>query len=131
MLCLGSQEQPLGLQAAAHKDSRNGFGCLPVPTHHRPVLPARGSFVVLVAPAAWGSGVPVSSQQGGRWAWSPKVWGPPGQLAGHVAGLLVPGTASANIHQGFSDCILKLGADMATCEEEDGIELQGLHGVCG
>uniref|UniRef100_A0A8B9N8J4 Neuritin n=1 Tax=Accipiter nisus TaxID=211598 RepID=A0A8B9N8J4_9AVES len=32
---------------------------------------------------------------------------------------------------GFSDCVLKLGENMATYEEMDGMELQGLHRVCG
>ncbi|XP_040464856.1 neuritin-like [Falco naumanni] len=50
---------------------------------------------------------------------------------GHLAGLLASGTTCANVYQGFSDCILKLGENMATYEEADGIELQGLHQVCG
>ncbi|XP_052642790.1 neuritin-like [Harpia harpyja] len=50
---------------------------------------------------------------------------------GHLAGLLASGTACANIYQGFSDCVLKLGENMATYEEMDGMELQGLHRVCG
>ncbi|XP_061865065.1 neuritin-like [Colius striatus] len=50
---------------------------------------------------------------------------------GHVAGLLASVTACANVYQGFSDCVLKLGQNMATYEEADGIELQGLHRVCG
>ncbi|XP_076208334.1 neuritin-like [Aptenodytes patagonicus] len=50
---------------------------------------------------------------------------------GHLAGLLASGTACANVYQGFSDCVLKLGENMATDEEVAGIELQGLHRVCG
>ncbi|XP_054029520.1 neuritin-like [Dryobates pubescens] len=50
---------------------------------------------------------------------------------GHLAGLLASGTACDNVYRGFSDCVLKLGENMATYEETDGIELQGLHRVCG
>ncbi|CAM9570304.1 unnamed protein product [Bubo scandiacus] len=50
---------------------------------------------------------------------------------GHLAGLLASGTACTDIYQGFSDCVLKLGENMATYEEADGIELQGLPRVCG
>ncbi|XP_009565869.2 neuritin isoform X1 [Cuculus canorus] len=50
---------------------------------------------------------------------------------GHLAGLLASGTACANIYQGFSDCVLKLGKNMATYREVDGVKLQELHRVCG
>lgn len=56
---------------------------------------------------------------------------PPRWLAGHLAGLLASGIACHNVYQDLSDCILKLGENMATYEEADGIELQGLHHVCG
>ncbi|XP_062445154.1 neuritin-like [Rhea pennata] len=50
---------------------------------------------------------------------------------GHLAGLLASGTTCRNVYQGFSDCVLKLGDNMATYEEADGVELQGLRRVCG
>ncbi|KAK2529258.1 neuritin-like [Columba livia] len=50
---------------------------------------------------------------------------------GHLAGLLASGIACHNVYQDLSECILKLGENMATYEEADGIELQGLHRVCG
>ncbi|KAM7005190.1 neuritin-like [Passerculus sandwichensis] len=49
---------------------------------------------------------------------------------GHLAGLLAAGPACADAYRGLSDCVLKLGDSMATYEEEEGIELQGLHRVC-
>lgn len=54
----------------------------------------------------------------------------PPVLAGHLAGLLAAGPACADAYRGLSDCVLKLGDSMATYEEEEGIELQGLHRVC-
>uniref|UniRef100_A0A452H5Z6 Neuritin 1 n=1 Tax=Gopherus agassizii TaxID=38772 RepID=A0A452H5Z6_9SAUR len=39
-------------------------------------------------------------------------------------------TKCENIYQGFSDCILKLGENMASYEEDDRDEVQGLHTVC-
>ncbi|XP_017590921.1 PREDICTED: neuritin [Corvus brachyrhynchos] len=54
---------------------------------------------------------------------------PPG-LAGHLAGLLAAAPACADAYRGLSDCVLKLGDSMATYEEEEGIELQGLRRVC-
>lgn len=51
-------------------------------------------------------------------------------LAGHLAGLLAAGPACADAYRGLSDCVLKLGDSMATYEEEEGIELQGLRRVC-
>lgn len=50
--------------------------------------------------------------------------------AGHLAGLLAAGPACADAYRGLSDCVLKLGDSMATYEEEEGIELQGLRRVC-
>ncbi|XP_051488950.1 neuritin-like [Apus apus] len=50
---------------------------------------------------------------------------------GHLAGLLASGTTCTDIYQGFSDCVLKLGKNMATYEDGEGIELQELHRVCG
>lgn len=41
------------------------------------------------------------------------------------------GTACTDVYRGFSDCVLKLGENMATYEEEESIEPQGLHRVCG
>ncbi|KAM4762901.1 neuritin-like isoform 2-T2 [Cyanocitta cristata] len=49
---------------------------------------------------------------------------------GHLAGLLAAGPACADAYRGLSDCVLKLGDSMATYEEEEGIELQGLRRVC-
>lgn len=54
----------------------------------------------------------------------------PPVLAGHLAGLLAAGPACADAYRGLSDCVLKLGDSMATYEEEEGIELQGLRRVC-
>lgn len=54
----------------------------------------------------------------------------PPALAGHLAGLLAAGPACADAYRGLSDCVLKLGDSMATYEEEEGIELQGLRRVC-
>uniref|UniRef100_A0A8C3D0E7 Neuritin-like protein n=1 Tax=Cairina moschata TaxID=8855 RepID=A0A8C3D0E7_CAIMO len=51
----------------------------------------------------------------------------PRGLAGHQA----LGTACTDVYRGFSDCVLKLGENMATYEEEESIEPQGLHRVCG
>ncbi|XP_041334580.1 uncharacterized protein LOC121359596 isoform X6 [Pyrgilauda ruficollis] len=48
----------------------------------------------------------------------------------HLAGLLAAGPACADAYRGLSDCVLKLGDSMATYEEEEGIELQGLRRVC-
>uniref|UniRef100_A0A8B9P6D6 Neuritin 1 like n=1 Tax=Apteryx owenii TaxID=8824 RepID=A0A8B9P6D6_APTOW len=47
--------------------------------------------------------------------------------AGHLAGLLALGTTCGNIYQGFSDCVLKLGENMATYEATDSVEPQGLR----
>eukprot|EP00075_Anas_platyrhynchos_P039737 XP_027328990.1 neuritin-like [Anas platyrhynchos] len=41
------------------------------------------------------------------------------------------GTACTDVYRGFSDCVLKLGENMATYKEEESIEPQGLHRVCG
>ncbi|XP_038014763.1 neuritin-like [Motacilla alba alba] len=49
---------------------------------------------------------------------------------GHLAGLLAAAPACADAYRGLSDCVLKLGDSMATYEEEEGIELQGLRRVC-
>lgn len=56
---------------------------------------------------------------------------PLGGLAGHLARQLASGTTCANTCQGFSDCTLKLGENMATYKKADSIELQGLHHICG
>uniref|UniRef100_A0A8C8REK8 Neuritin n=1 Tax=Pelusios castaneus TaxID=367368 RepID=A0A8C8REK8_9SAUR len=40
-------------------------------------------------------------------------------------------TECENIYQGFSNCVLKLGENMASYEEQDGDGPQGLHTVCG
>nr|XP_009669472.1 PREDICTED: neuritin [Struthio camelus australis] len=50
---------------------------------------------------------------------------------GHLAGLLASATTCGNVYQGFSDCVLKLGENMATYEEVDSLELQGSRRVCG
>lgn len=52
-------------------------------------------------------------------------------LAGYLAMLLASGTACTNMYRRVSDCVLKLGESMATYGEEDSMELQGLHRVCG
>nr|XP_025948817.1 neuritin-like [Dromaius novaehollandiae] len=50
---------------------------------------------------------------------------------GHLAGLLASAAACGNVYRGFSDCVLKLGENMATYEGADGVEPQGLRRVCG
>ncbi|XP_048819544.1 neuritin-like [Lagopus muta] len=50
---------------------------------------------------------------------------------GYLAMLLASGTACTNVYRRVSDCVLKLGESMATYGEEDSMELQGLHRVCG
>ncbi|XP_032930725.1 neuritin-like isoform X1 [Catharus ustulatus] len=70
-----------------------------------------------------------SGQQRLRWAGGGSLWGEDAGT-GHLAGLLAAGPACADAYRGLSDCVLKLGDSMATYEEEEGIELQGLHRVC-
>uniref|UniRef100_A0A452H5U1 Neuritin 1 n=1 Tax=Gopherus agassizii TaxID=38772 RepID=A0A452H5U1_9SAUR len=57
---------------------------------------------------------------------------PLGELVGgrYLVRSLASETKCENIYQGFSDCILKLGENMASYEEDDRDEVQGLHTVC-
>ncbi|XP_053102428.1 neuritin-like [Hemicordylus capensis] len=56
---------------------------------------------------------------------------------GYLLRSLTAETQCENIYQDFSDCILKLGENMASYEEEEGDEeeegsqMQGLYTVCG
>ncbi|XP_074868092.1 neuritin-like [Carettochelys insculpta] len=50
---------------------------------------------------------------------------------GYVIRSLASQTKCDNIYQGFSNCILKLGENMASYEEAAGDTEQGLHTVCG
>ncbi|KAJ6661102.1 hypothetical protein lerEdw1_016903 [Lerista edwardsae] len=56
---------------------------------------------------------------------------------GYLLRSLTAETQCENIYQDFSDCILKLGENMASYEEEEddddeeGSQMQGLHIVCG
>lgn len=84
----------------------------------------------LHAPRSERGACPALAAPGGRWAPSPKVSElalSPRGLAGHRA----LGTACTDVYRGFSDCVLKLGENMATYKEEESIEPQGLHRVCG
>lgn len=82
------------------------------------------------APRSERGACPAQVAPGGRWALSPKVSElalSPRGLAGHR----VLGMVCTDVYRGFSDCVLKLGENMATYKEEESIEPQGLHRVCG
>ncbi|CAM5095874.1 unnamed protein product [Natator depressus] len=50
---------------------------------------------------------------------------------GYLVRSLATETKCENIYQGFSNCVLKLGENMASYEEDNRDKVQGLNTVCG
>ncbi|CAM2102481.1 unnamed protein product [Caretta caretta] len=50
---------------------------------------------------------------------------------GYLVSSLATETKCENIYQGFSNCVLKLGKNMASYEEDNRDKVQGLNTVCG